>query len=397
MGNKKNDYVIVGGGMTADAAARAIKDKDPQANIKIISSESDPPYNRPPLSKGLWKDGSLDDIWRNTEETGAELLLGTTVEKIMTDERVLVDDQGMEHPYRKLLLATGASPRRLDSGSDRIVYYRTIADYRVVREQVRKGGRAIVLGGGFIGAEIAAALHMNDIRVSMVFPEKGINARIFPSGLSEKITAYYRDKGIDIHSGVKPQEIADEDGNFRVVTEDGNVIEADFVIAGIGVDPNTKLAEDAGLKVDNGIVVDPQCRTSNPDIFAAGDCARFHSSLLAADLRVEHEDNANSMGKAAGRCMAGGESGYDYLPMFYSDLFDLGYEAIGKTNSSMETIEFWQDDDYGKGIVFYADDHNLYGAVFWNVWDMVDKFQELLKESQSADRDRLEDWVAANS
>lgn len=392
-----NDYVIVGGGMTADSAARGIRESDPQAKIKIIGSELDPPYERPPLTKGLWTGKSIDDIWRNTEETGVELLLGRTIERVVPDKQVVVDDQRTEHPYGKLLLATGASPRKLGFKSGRIVYYRTIADYRHIREQVLKGGRAIVIGGGFIGAEITAALTMNNIQVSMVFPERGINAGIFPKGLSDKITAYYRDKGVEIHSGVKPSEIEDEDGDFRAVLEDGEIIEADFAIAGIGVEPNTKLASDAGLDVDDGILVDSQCRTSNPDIFAAGDCARFHSSLLAADMRVEHEDNANTMGKAAGRCMAGEEMGYDYLPMFYSDLFDLGYEAIGNTDSALETIEFWKDDDYGKGIVFYADGQDLCGAVFWNVWDMVDKFKELLKESQSADRGRLKDWVAANS
>ena len=391
---EKRDYVIVGGGMTADAAVRGILEADARANIKIISAEPDPPYDRPPLTKGLWTGKDLDDIWRNTADTGAELVLGRTVERLVPEKKVVVDSDGREYPYGKLLLATGATPRQMQLDSDEIVYYRNVADYRTIKEKAEKNERAIVIGGGFIGAEIAAALTLNGVQVAMVFPETGISGRLFPSGLSEMITDRYRDKGVEIYAGVKPTALEKNDGTYRATLEDGSSLEGDFVIAGIGVSPNTQLAEAAGLKVDDGIWVDSNCQTSTSDIYAAGDCAQFHCSLLDSDLRVEHEDNANSMGKAAGKNMGGADVEYDYLPFFYSDLFDMGYEAIGKTNSKLDTVEFWKDNAKEKGIVFYAEDQMLCGAVFWNVWDMVDPFRALLKESRKADQARLASWVS---
>src|SRR6476660_7880662 len=173
-------YLIVGGGMTADAAVTGIREVDASGNIGIISAESEMPYNRPPLTKALWKGEPLDSIWRRTGKKGVEFHASRTVEKIETDRKGLIDDKGNVYTFDKLLLATGGTPRRLPFGDDRVIYYRTLADYRRLRALTEHNKRFVVIGSGFIGSEIAAALRLNDREVTMRFPGAGICARMFP-------------------------------------------------------------------------------------------------------------------------------------------------------------------------------------------------------------------------
>ena len=388
-------HLIVGGGMAGAAAAQAIAKINPEAGLAVLCAESDPPYDRPPLTKDLWTGGTLDDVWRNTEETGAEILTNRRAVLLDPERCEVTDDTGGVIRYENLLLATGGHPKTLDFGEN-IVYYRTLADYRRVRELTDARDSAIVIGGGFIGAEIAAGLAQSGLDVTMVFPETGINARLFPESLSKLITAYYRDKGVDVRAGRKPVALSEGAHDVRLRLDDGVEIRGGFVVAGLGVRPATELAEQGGLRVDNGIVVDEHCRSSDPRIFAAGDAARFPCSLLHDTIRVEHEDNANSMGTAAGRNMAGDDESYDYLPFFYSDLFDLGYEALGRTSSDMEMVDFWTD-DHQKGIVFYRQLGRVQGAVFWNVWDMLAPCRELMAGGDSHANEALRAWVERNT
>ncbi|HZJ24193.1 MAG TPA: FAD/NAD(P)-binding oxidoreductase [Anaerolineales bacterium] len=375
---KQYRYLIIGGGLAGDAAVRGIRELDTEGSIGMISMEPDPPYTRPNLSKGLWKGRPLEKIWRNTESLGAELYLGRKVTQLDPSKKYLRDDTGGEYMYDKLLLATGGSPIRLPFGGDNIIYYRDLQDYQHLRALTERGERFLVIGGGFIGSEIAAALTMIGKKVVMVFPEEAISANVYPPDLSGFLNEYFREKGVE----VVPDDLVaslEQTGNRSTVrTRNGNSFEVDGVIAGIGIRPNLELAQQAGLQVDNGIVVNEHLLTSVPDIFAAGDVARFFHSALGKGVRVEHEDNALRMGKLAGRNMAGAHEPYTHVPMFYSDLFDLGYEAVGELSSKLETVTDWQE-PFKKGIVYYLDNGRVHGVLLWNVWDSVPEARALLK------------------
>jgi 3-phenylpropionate/trans-cinnamate dioxygenase ferredoxin reductase component len=370
-------YLIVGGGMTADAAAKGIRERDPEGPILLVSAETDPPYARPPLTKGLWAGTDEAKIWRRTEDLpGVELRLGRRIVELDLDGRRAIDDTGEEIAWEKLLLATGGRPRTLGpSGDAGIVYFRTLPDYRLLRERAGEGVRAVVIGGGFIGSELAAALTSAGCQVTMVFPEVGIAARILPERLSTFVNDVYRAHGVEVLAG---ETVSSVDGG-RVTVGSGRVLDAELVVAGLGIVPDTELAQAAGLPVDDGILVDELGRVEGrDDVFAAGDVARFPSPVLGRSFRVEHEDHAKTHGRVVGENMAGAGMPYDHLPFFYSDMFELGYEAVGETDPRLPLHERW-DDPNRKGIVAYVDDDDRpRGFLFWNVWDKVDAGRELI-------------------
>jgi len=371
-------YLIVGGGMTADAAARAIRESDPSGTIGIISADAHPPYNRPPLSKGLWKgDDPAKTVWRGTDTIGVDLRLGRRVTAINTRQKTVTDDRGNSFTYQKLLLATGGTPRRLPLQTGQIIYYRTFDDYSRLRALANEKLRFGVLGGGFIGSEVAAALKLVGCDVTMIVPEDGIGARVFPADLSKFIVDYYREQGVDVRTGEGLADLQQAAGKVLVKTTHGKEIPVDVVVAGLGIQPNVELAEQAGIRVDNGIVVDELLRTSAADVFAAGDVANFFNPALEIRMRVEHEDNANTMGAAAGRSMAGKGSPYTHLPFFYSDLFALGYEAVGELDPRLETQAVWKD-RFREGIVYYLKDGRVRGVLLWNTWGQVDNARAII-------------------
>jgi len=381
-------YLIVGGGMTADAAVRGIREQDIVGKITVLSAEHHPPYDRPPLSKKLWTGKPLDSIWRKTADHGVDLRLGTRAVRGDAAAHTVTDSRGDVHTYKKLLLATGGSPRRLPFADDDVIYFRTLDDYQRVRALCDHKASFIVIGGGFIGSEIAAALAINGCAVSMVFPDAGIGARIFPSSLSAFLNDYYREKGVTLLPSEKVTVMEKSSTKRTVVTASGKALSADAVIAGIGIVPETDLAQSLGLKVDNGIVVDEFLRTSHPDIYAAGDVANFYSPALGVRRRVEHEDNANTMGAMAGRNMAGCADKYEHLPYFYSDLFDLGYEAVGEFGSDMEIVEDWKE-PFRKGVVYYLKDQRVRGVLLWNTWDRIAAARELIGARETLNRAAL--------
>ncbi len=372
-------YLIVGGGMTANAAVKGIRSVDSEGSLGLIGSEQDPPYKRPPLSKGLWKGKQLDSIWLKTQDQHVELHLGRTVERLDPGPKLVIDDQGTEYRYAKLLLATGGTPRRLPFGGDSVIYYRSVTDFRRLRALADSVERFVVIGGGFIGSEVAAALAMNGKKVTIVFPVAGICARLFPADLSSSLNDYYREKGVQVLAGESVEGIEDTAGTVRVRLKNGASLEADVVVGGIGIRPNTQLAESAGLEVDDGIMVGPSLQTSDPDIYAAGDVARFYNSALGRRTRVEHEDNANTMGEVAGKSMAGADVRYDHQPYFYSDLFDLGYEAVGELDSRLQPVTDWQE-PYKQGVVYYLEGGRVRGVLLWDTWGQIDAARKLIAE-----------------
>ncbi|HEV8381724.1 MAG TPA: FAD-dependent oxidoreductase [Gemmatimonadales bacterium] len=371
-------YLIIGGGMTADAAARAIRESDPSGTIGIISADSHPPYNRPPLSKGLWKgDDPAKTVWRGTDTIGVDLRLGRRATAINSKQKTVTDDRGNVLSYEKLLLATGGTPRRLSMQTGQIIYYRTFDDYVRLRALANEKLRFAVLGGGFIGSEMAAALRTVGRDVTMIVPEDGIGARVFPPDLSKFLVDYYREQGVDVRTGEGLADLQQSAGKVSVKTTHGKEIPVDVVVAGLGIVPNVELAEQAGVRADNGIVVDELLRTSAPDVFAAGDVANFFNPALGTRMRVEHEDNANTMGAAAGRSMAGRGTPYTHLPFFYSDLFALGYEAVGELDPRLETVSDWKT-PFREGVVYYRKDGKVRGVLLWNTWGQVDNARAII-------------------
>jgi NADPH-dependent 2,4-dienoyl-CoA reductase/sulfur reductase-like enzyme len=377
-------YLIIGGGMTADAAAKGIRDVDANGSIGLIGSESDPPYNRPPLSKKLWQGKPFESIWRATAAKGVDLYLGRTVRSLDLQAKVATDDRGDTYTYEKLLLATGGIPRRLSFGGEDVIYFRTVQDYRKLRALSEERQHFAIIGGGFIGSEVAAALAINGKQVTMLLPQEGIGWRLFPPGLSRFLNDYYRQKGVRVLNGTRVEGMRTAGGrSFLETSGDGNdeqpEILTDAVVAGIGILPDVELAQQAGLEVGDGVIVDEYLRTSQTDIYAAGDVASFYNPALGERMRVEHEDNALTMGRAAGRNMAGAAERYTHLPYFYSDLFDLGYEAVGKTDSRLETVEDWQE-PFRKGVVYYLHEGRVRGVLLWNVWDQVANARRVIAE-----------------
>lgn len=387
-------YLIIGGGMAAAAAVAGIREVDAAAEIAIISGERHKPYDRPPLSKALWKgEAKVEEIYR--ELAGAVTFHGERIAtELAPDAHRVTDDHGRKYTYDKLLLATGAAPRRLNFGDDRIIYFRTLDSYRRLRQLAEKHEKFAVIGGGFIGSELAAALRQHDKQVTMIFPQRAIAAKIFPADVADYVTQFYREKWVEVWTEDEVRNVEGRSHDLIVVTKKDRRLEVDAVVAGIGVTPNLELAKDAGLEVGDGVIVNEMLQTSHPDIYAAGDVANFHDKVLNKRRRVEHEDAANSMGKAAGRAMAGEGEPYDYSPMFYSDLFDLGYEAVGELDSRMETVVDWHT-EYEEGVIYYLKEHRVRGVLLWNVWGKVDEAREMIAEGKEFNAQELAGAIQA--
>lgn len=370
-------YVVVGGGMTGHAAAQGIRSVDASGSLALIGEEPVAPYVRPPLTKGLWTGQEEGSIWLAPVE-GIDLRTGARVVAIDRAARRVGLEGGASVGYERLLLATGGAPRRLPFGGDGVVYFRTVADFRRVRA-LPVGKHVAVVGGGFIGSELAAGLATAGYGVTLVFPEDGICARLLPPDLAIHLNGYYAERDVEVRAGERVTGLVARGGGFTLRTDRAE-IQTDLVVAGLGLVPNDRLAEEAGLAVDDGILVDETLHTSDPAVFAAGDVARFPNPALGHPIRVEHEDNANRMGWEAGRAMAGADVAYRHLPFFYSDLFDLGYEAVGVLDPRLEIVADWKE-PYRKGIVYYLADGRVRGVLAWGVFGKMDTARALIAEA----------------
>ncbi len=382
---KKYDYLIVGSGMTASAAVDGIRSRDAKGTIGLIGAEPFPPYNRPPLTKGLWKGDAEETIWRKLPED-VELHAGVRAGGLNPSERTVAGERGERYGFERLLLATGARPRRFAFDSDAI-YYRTLADFRRLHAlAAREGTRFCVIGGGFIGSEIAAALALNGRAVTMLVAEPGIGARMYPSDLSAYLGSYYKQFGVDVVTNSRVAHIERTAAGASVVRlPDGKALAFDAVVAGIGVEPEVTLAADAGLPVDDGILVDEFGRAgAGGTIFAAGDVARFPNAALGRTLRIEHEDHALGHGFAAGANMAGAAEPYRRLPFFYSDLFDAGYEAVGVLDARLKIVADWIE-PYREGVVYYLEAERVRGVLLWGIFGKVDEARALIESTERAD------------
>ncbi|MDY6847239.1 MAG: FAD/NAD(P)-binding oxidoreductase [Chloroflexota bacterium] len=379
-------YIIIGGGMTGSSAVMGIRKIDPDGTIALFSMEPYKPYNRPPLSKGLWTGKDIESIMRPIEKYNVDLFLETQVKEINRDEKWILTDKQEKIKYQKLLIATGGDPIQMPDMPDGVLSYRTRADFEKLHELTITKQTFCVIGGGFIGSEIAAALTKNDMEVTMIFPEIGISGLLFPDELSNFLNDYYQKQGVAILNGCLVDSILKANDKYLVKYHNINSgrtheKEFDVVILGLGIKPNIDLAEEAGLDVEEGVVVNEYLQTSDPDIYAAGDVAYFKNLGLGKRMRVEHEDNANTMGLIAGKNMSGEREKYDHMPFFYSDLFDLGYEAVGEMNKDFTIFSDWIE-PYKKGTIFYLNNNKIVGLIFWNLWGKVDQGRKVIREGK---------------
>lgn len=389
-------YIIAGAGLAGMSAIEGIRELDQEGTILLIGNENLLPYDRPPLSKKLWSGKKKpEDIFPNDSsfymKNNIHMALGTELADLDAESRTLTDLAGNTYQYEKLLLATGGTPRKLDiPGGDTwgICYFRYFEDYLRIRHDTLNAKTAVIIGGGFIGSEIAAALNTNGIDVTMVFPESYLVSRVFPDGLGIAIQAHFREKGVKILAGDVPISIEKIDGKFVTATKEGKRLESDIVIAGLGIIPCIVLAEKAGLSVNNGIVVNEFLKTSDPDIYAAGDIANFPYTAIGATVRVEHWDNAINQGKQAGRNMTGINEPYDYMPYFWSDLFEFGYEAVGDLNSRYETFGDWQIEN-NTGVLYYLNKGKVCGVMTCNIYDKMDEARKMILSGRQAVPDDL--------
>ncbi len=384
---KKYQYLIIGGGMTGSSAVMGIREVDQTGTIAMFSRDHYGPYNRPPLSKSLWGKGKVEDIFRPMDKYNLDLFLEDKIVALNPGEKWVESQNDERFGYDKLLLATGGHPIQLKDLPEGVIYFRTLSDYEKLRKAAEIGQDFCVIGAGFIGSEIAAALNKQGKSVTMIFPESGIAGRIFPDDLSLHMNQYYQGKGVKVLAGNLVNAVEKQGEKFSVQFADqrtGETSKADFdgVVVGVGIRPNIYLAEEAGLTVDNGIIVNDYLQTSDPDIYAAGDVANFYNPALGKRTRVEHEDNANTMGMAAGRNMAGAKQPYTHFPFFYSDLFDMGYEALGELHKDAKIVEDWIE-PFEKGAVVYLEEDRVRGAIFWNLWGKIDLGREVIAGGES--------------
>ena len=394
-------FVIVGASLAGAKAAETLREHGFEGAVVLIGAEDQYPYERPPLSKGylLGKDGRdsifpLADGWY--AEHDVDLRRGVTVTSIdRAGHRVTLED-GQSVPYDRLLITTGASPRRLNIPGgelDGVRYLRRVGDSERLAAALRGGGQVVIAGAGWIGLETAAAAREYGCEVTVAEPESGVLRRALGPELGEVFADLHRSHGVTFRFGEGLSEVTGSGGAVTgAVTSSGEELPADTVIIAVGVAPNVGLAADAGLEVDNGIVVDEALRTSDPDIFAAGDVANALNSLLGRRVRVEHWGNALHGGPLAARSMMGREVTYDWVPYFFSDQYDLGMETAGLPDpGSYDEVVYRGDQDSLEFISFWLADRVVVAGMNVNVWDVNDHIQALIRSGETVDPDRLAD------
>lgn len=384
--------VIVGGGHAGGKAAIALRDEGHTGPITIVGEESRPPYERPPLSKEyLHGESEVDAMLLEPAEWYAEhditLRLGVTATAIDPAAKQVHLDAGQPLTYDLLLLATGATPRRLDiPGAELALTLRRVEDSDALREAYERSGSVVIIGGGWIGLETAAAARSAGLETTVLeFAELPLQ-----NALGDELGTYFADlhrsNGVDLRTSTAAEAIAGT-GPY-VVSAGGQEIAADLVVMGVGAAPNTAIAEAAGLEVDNGITVDESFRTSDPAIYAIGDVANAQNTALGARLRVEHWDNAIKQGEAVAKVMLGQPVTYDWQPYFYTDQFDLGMEYVGRGGPADDVVIRGDKED-GEFIAFWLDGDRVTAGMNVNIWDVTEDIRALI--GSSVDRTRLAD------
>lgn len=368
--------VVVGGGLTAANVVQTLRDEGFNRPITIVGDEPERPYERPKLSKEYLLDKlSIEDVYVHP----ARYYPGNDVTTRFGDGAVGLDlanrrvrlSSGDEITYEYLVLATGARPRTLDlPGADQagVMTLRRIGDARRLRAELLPGRRLVVIGGGWIGLEVAAAARQHDVEVTILEAGDRPLGNVLGPQLADHFANLHRAHGVDLRTGVSVSGLTGEEGHVTGVQVSDQTVPADVVLVGVGAIPNTELASDAGLAVDKGVLVDDQLRTADPAVLAAGDVARaFHTTL--GPLRVEHWDNAIRQGQLAAATILGRGARYDWQPYFYTDQYDLGMEYVGHAGPQQDVV-VRGDMASGEFIVFWVDGDLVRAAMNVNIWDV---------------------------
>ena len=394
-------YVIVGASLAGAKAAETLRTDGFDGRVVLLGEENERPYERPPLSKGyLLGNDDKGTIYVHDEgwyaENDVELRLGVRATGIHRSTHEVELAGGERVGYTKLLLTTGASVRRLNvpgTDAEGVYYLRTAGDSERLRDRLRGGGRTVVVGAGWIGLETAAAARSYGGEVTVIEPEQAPLHRVLGPELGAVFANLHRDQGVQLRLGVGVTELRTSQGRVHgVVTSDGEEIPADTVIIGVGIIPNTGLAEAAGLETDNGVLVDSSLRTNDPDIYAAGDVANAHNPLLGHRVRVEHWANALDGGPAAARSMLGQQVVYDKVPYFFSDQYELGMEYAGYVEpGGYDEVVYRGDRDSLEFVAFWLAGGRVVAGMNVNVWDVTDPIQALVRSGEPVDKGKLAD------
>jgi 3-phenylpropionate/trans-cinnamate dioxygenase ferredoxin reductase component len=391
-------FIIIGASLTGAKAAEELRAQGFDGRVRLIGSEPERPYERPPLTKDYLR-GESEREKAYVHELGfyedhqIELETDATATAIdPTRARVALAD-GREYEFDRLLLATGAEPRRIPiAGADLggVYYLRTLQDCDALRKRLETGGRVVVVGAGWIGSEFAASARQRGLEVTIVDPLALPNERIF----GPEIGAFYRDMhaqhGIELVLGEGVDAFEGDDAVKLVRTTSGRRLECDFAVVGIGVAPRVRLAGDAGLEVDNGIVVDEKLQTSASSVFAAGDVANAWHPFYRQRIRVEHWANALNQGPVAARAMLGQQVSYDRIPYFFSDQYEVGMEYSGYA-TEWDRVVFRGERDSGEFVAFWLRDGRVLAGMNVNVWDVNEHIQGLIRSRQTVDLAALSD------
>jgi NADPH-dependent 2,4-dienoyl-CoA reductase/sulfur reductase-like enzyme len=395
MASDTDTIVVVGGGLASARFATEYRAAGGEASVTILSSEEDPPYHRPPLTKGFLRgeverDGTYVRPAAEYEDDVVELRLNAIAERIDPQKHVVLLEGGEEVPYARLVVATGARPRPLPlPGADLVGIhtYRFLRDAATVRVAAEEAHSAIVVGGSFIGAESAASLRLRGLDVTLIEMGPRLMPQLGSAELSAELADFYREQGVEV---LLETELAELTGNGKLLTgartKDGVTIEGYLAIVGIGVVPNVELAQDAGAEVDDGIVVDERFRASLPDVYAVGDVARYPDPTSGRLRRIEHWSSANAQGGHLGRQLAGSKARYDELPVFFTQLFDETFQVIGDPESAAESIVRGSLAD-GRLVGYHlTGEGQLVGAVVHGESaDVVEELKTLVRERPTID------------
>jgi 3-phenylpropionate/trans-cinnamate dioxygenase ferredoxin reductase subunit len=389
--------VIVGGGLAGAKAAEGARANGWDRPIQLVGAELHLPYERPPLSKGVLLGGAPagalvhDDGFEVTSDI--DLLLGAAAERIDLAGRSVELAGGRRLKFAKLVLATGSTPRRLPvPGGDlpEVLTLRTVDDSLALRERLQPARRVAVIGASWIGTEVASAARQRGCAVVMIEPLSTPLERVLGTEVGSFFGEMHAGHGVELHLGTGATAIEGTEHVTGVRLDDGRVIEADTVVVGIGVSPNVDLARDAGLDVEQGVLVDAMLKASDPDVYAAGDIAEAHHPVLDRRVRVEHWANALNQGLTAGGNAAGAGVPYDRIPYFFSDQYDVGMEYSGWPLPWDEVL-FRGDPASGEFVAFYLAGGRVIGGINVNVWDVNEHVQRLIRSAAEVDTARLAD------
>jgi 3-phenylpropionate/trans-cinnamate dioxygenase ferredoxin reductase subunit len=398
MPDEQQPIVVVGGGLAGGKTVEQLREAGYDGPVVLFSAEQHLPYERPPLSKGyLMGESERDEVFVHDaawyDGHGVELALGDEVASIDLAAHQVSTASGRVQGYAKLVLATGSEPRRLDTPDldaahvERVLSLRTLDDSEALRQWLRQGVRLVVVGGGWIGLEVAAAARKAGADVTVLELDRLPLQRVLGAEVAGAFAAKHRSEGVDLRTEVKVAGVVADGEGLRVELDGGAAVSADVVLAGIGITPRTELAASAGLDLDNGIVVDGQLRTSDPDVFAVGDVANAPYPALGRRLRVEHWACALNQPEVAAKAIAGGDATWDQLPYFFTDQYDWGMEYHGFADPRSQRVVVRGDVTGGEFVAAWLDDAGaVTAAMHVNQWDDGDAVKALVGTRLDVDR-----------